>query len=317
MRRHFLRYSRKRGIKGTLVRMSVHAFNLILTLFFFFFSSSAWAESVSVLVSIPPQKYMVERVAGDLARVAVLVKPGSDPHTFEPGPSQMRAAAKASLWFTIGVPFETIWRDRVIGASGNMTVVSCIRDIKRMGFGDDPHENEHDHHAGEDPHVWLSPLLTARMLPAITEALSKALPEKEPVFVENAMAFERELLVLHKTLFARFAAVSVERRVFLTFHPSWRYYARDFALTELSVEVDGKEPGPKAMRTILDTARKHDIHTLFIEPQFSTAAAKAIAKELGAEVRTADPLAENLIFLYATMADELIASFASKPTTGR
>jgi len=61
---------------------------------------------VHVIVSILPQKYFVEKIAGNLADVTVMVVPGANPATYEPKPSQMKKIAKARIYFAIGVPFE-------------------------------------------------------------------------------------------------------------------------------------------------------------------------------------------------------------------
>ena len=56
-----------------------------------------------VFVSIPPQAYFAERIGGDRINVEVLVKPGQDPHMYEPTPKQMARLAEAGLFFRIGM----------------------------------------------------------------------------------------------------------------------------------------------------------------------------------------------------------------------
>jgi zinc transport system substrate-binding protein len=76
----------------------------------------------------------------------------------------------------------------------------------------------------------------------------------------------------------------------LVFHPTWGYFARDFCLAQISIEVEGKEPSPRTMKEILDVARKHGIKTVFTQPEFSRKSAEVIARELGATVVDADAL---------------------------
>lgn len=330
-------------------------------LLFCFVDKEALAQEppLPVVVSIAPQKYVVERIAGNLVSVTVLVKPGADPHSYEPGPAQMRECAAAKLYFSIGVPFEEVWLPRIAVINKQLRIVSTIRGMQRSGFSgsleaeEDPlhdgkhghithadrhtpeqqdggipaseethehhdmdaHEHGHNHgqhnepghrhngdvldahghqHDGDDPHVWLSPLLVKQMLPVITEALNEALPGHTATFQANAEAFAEELQDLHEELKSLFAATPESRRVFLNFHPSWGYLAREFGLTELSIEMEGKEPGPRAMKSIIDAAREHGLNTIFVEPQFPTAAASAMAANIKAEVKRIDPLAENL-----------------------
>ena len=277
---------------------------------------AATAPPLRAVVSIAPQKYMLERIAGERVAVTVLVKPGSDPHAYEPDPAQMRACAAADLWFTIGVPFEDIWLPRIQGAVKSLAIVSSIEGITRLRV-DDGHGHEHGHDkdhphdtaGGEDPHVWLSPMLVRSMVPALIRELAQRMPEHAASFHANGKAFADELEALDRRLAARFAEFPREQRGFLTFHPSWRYFARNYDLTELSVEVNGKEPGSRSMKAIVDAARKHGILTVFVEPQFPKAAARAIADNIGAKVVEVNPLAENLPALYTDMADKLLESF--------
>lgn len=270
-----------------------------------------------VLVSIAPQKYLVERIAGDAVSVTVLVQPGADPHAYEPAPSQIRAASAASVWYTIGVPFEDAWVPRITGAAKGLETASFIKGIKRLAPQGplDADEHHHDeggaqqHEHGEDPHVWLSPMLVREMLPGIAKDLGKRLPEKAKEFRQRAQALGDELEQLDKDLAMRFADVPESKRVFLTFHPSWRYFAFNYQLTELSIEVEGKEPGPKMLQQVADSAKKYGITTIFVEPQFPKASAKAVAEAIGAEIVEADPLAENVVETYRSMTDKLIRSF--------
>ncbi len=152
-------------------------------------------------------------------------------------------------------------------------------------------------------------MLVRDMLSDMARELGKLMPEYAGEFRANAKAFAAELEELDSRLAERFSEFPREKRVFLTFHPSWRYFAHNYELTELAIEVEGKEPGPQSMKTIIDAAKAYGIRTIFIEPQFPKTAAQAIADNIGAKVAVADPLAENLSALYEDMANKLIESF--------
>ena len=312
-------------------------FGLIISLLFSAAGSGLAAPSspLPVVVSIAPQKYMLERVAGEHVSVTVLVKPGADPHSYEPTPAQMRECAAARIYFTLGLPFEDAWLPRLEGSAKQILIVSTIRDVQRVSrnvheeeheekpghAGEAPgdahthdhnaeeHHDEHDHASAPDPHVWLSPVLVEKMLPVIVEALSAAMPDKAEIFQANAAAFRDEIQAAHADLLALVAPIPQEKRVFLTFHPSWGYLAHDIDATELSIEVEGKEPGPKAMKAVIDAAREHALNTIFVEPQFPTAAAEAVAENIKAKVVRIDPLAENLLENWRLVGKELAQSF--------
>lgn len=293
------------------------------------FASSA--GPLPVIVSIAPQKYLLERIAGDRVNVTALVKPGSDPHTYEPTPAQMLACTKARAWFTIGVPFEDIWMPRIVmvteqkRGSEKLTVVSTIKGITRLPFENShaaaegkAHSNEEalapqaNHVHGlmeEDPHAWLSPMLVRAMLPGLAKELGKMLPEYSAEFHANAEKLAAELETLDAEIAGRFAKFPPHKRVFLTVHPSWRYFAHNYDLIGASIETEGKEPNPRKIQAIADWAKEKRIRVVFVEPQFSQSAAKAIAENLGVRIEEVDPLAENLLVTYTDMADKLIKSF--------
>jgi len=81
----------------------------------------------------------------------------------------------------------------------------------------------------------------------------------------------------------------------MVFHPSWGYFARDYNLTMIAVEIEGKEPSVSDMAHLIKTAKENDINVIFVQPQFSTKSAEVIAKEIGGSVIPADPLAKDYL----------------------
>ncbi|MCD4816700.1 MAG: zinc ABC transporter substrate-binding protein, partial [Methanosarcinales archaeon] len=82
---------------------------------------------------------------------------------------------------------------------------------------------------------------------------------------------------------------------FMVFHPSWGYFARDYNLTMIAVEVEGKEPSASDLEHLIETAKMNNIRVIFVQPQFSTKSAEVIAKEIGGNVVPVDPLAKDYI----------------------
>jgi zinc transport system substrate-binding protein len=106
-----------------------------------------------VTVSILPQQYMVEKIAGDTVDVLVMVAASANHETYEPKPSQMKLLAKSDIYFTIGLPFERAWLDRFTAASPKLSVTDVGKGIEKIGLEDhhhDAHEHEHNVHAYHD-----------------------------------------------------------------------------------------------------------------------------------------------------------------------
>jgi zinc transport system substrate-binding protein len=150
---------------------------------------------------------------------------------------------------------------------------------------------DHDHASG-DPHVWLSPPLVMLQARNILQPLTEVDPEGRDHYERNYKVFIDEIVDLDAELMATFAQ-SGGLRTFMVFHPSWGYFAAAYGLTQVGVESEGKEPKPRELRDLIEFARKKDIAAIFVQPQYSRKSAEAIAREIGAQVAVADPLAAD------------------------
>jgi zinc transport system substrate-binding protein len=240
-----------------------------------------------IAVTIPPQKFFVEKIAGDLFSVLVMVPPGASPHTYEPKPAQMAALAKADHYFTIGTEFEKAWLGRLATTVPRLSITATDSGIDKITVSsEDAHDRE-----GVDPHIWLSPELVKLQAATITRALCASFPEHAVLFKHNDSQFLREIISLQDSI-KRTLSGHRDNTTFLVFHPAWGYFAREFGLKEVAIEVDGKEPSPREMTAITDLARAQDVTTIYVQPQFSRRSADIIAREIGATVAEADDLAE-------------------------
>ena len=161
---------------------------------------------------------------------------------------------------------------------------------------------------GRDPHIWLAPQLVKVQARCICDALVKMDPAHETTYSVNYQAFVNELTTVHDTICRILECDSPGRRekTFMVFHPSWAYFAREFGLRQIAIEIEGKEPGPRQLETVFNQALQNDIHCIFVQPQFSRQSAQAIARQLKARVLVADDLAYdwtgNLLFVAKAIA---------------
>ncbi len=277
------------------------------------------ADPLSVFVSILPQQYMVEQIGKDKVKVRVMVRPGASPATYEPKPAQMAALSRARLYFSIGVPFETFWLDKIAATNPQMKLIHTDQGIRKLPMAashhhDEAHpgeagrakEAEHGH-SGLDPHIWTSPDLVRVQARTILEALIAQDPENKDFYTVNHADFSQKLAALDRELKALFKGKSGTR--FMVFHPSWGYFARDYGLDMIPIEIEGKDPKPAQLSELIRHARENDIRVLFVQPQFSTKSAELIAREIRGRVVTADPLAldwmENMKTLAAKFKEVL------------
>jgi len=246
-----------------------------------------------VVVSILPQKYFVEKIGGESVAVSVMVPPGSNPEYYEPKPRQMSELARAQVYFALGVPFEKVWMKKIQATSPAMVVVQTDAKIAKIRM-----EDRHSHETGQagqaphgeaDPHVWLAPGPVKIQAAAIRDGLVRLDPAGTARYAENYHRFVLELDELDAEIKGLLAEKSGSQ--FLVFHPAWGYFAQAYGLKQVAIEAEGKEPKPAELQAAIAQARQKGIRTIFVQPQHSTKTAATIAKALGGEVVSADPLA--------------------------
>jgi zinc transport system substrate-binding protein len=292
----------------------MYFFSILLLILF---SSICTAgEKPTVFVSIVPQKYFVQQISNNLINVEVMVQPGASPATYEPKPSQMARLSSCAAYFAVGVPFESAWLGKISAVNPSMNVVHTDKDIEKIamarhhheeeangehheeGHQEGHHENEPsghdtnpDGHAILDPHIWLSPTLVKKQAEIMLETLTAILPDHAEVFAANYREFVEEIDDLDGFLKATFQGREGKR--FMVFHPSWGYFAKEYGLEQIPIEIEGKSPKPSQLGKLIQHARENDIQVIFVQPQFSQKSAEVVAREIRGEVVFADPLAED------------------------
>ncbi len=169
---------------------------------------------------------------------------------------------------------------------------------------------DHDHDQGADPHTWLSLSKAEKMIEHLVPKIIEADPDNEDLYSENADEYINELQDLHQEISEKMEPYHGEK--FLIYHPSMGYFADDYGLEQLAVEIDGEDPGPGQIAGIIDIAKEENIKVVFVSPQFDDDAAKTIAEEIDGEVESLNPLAEDYLDNIENIAQTLIDSFDEK-----
>lgn len=282
------------------------------------------AESrVRVFVSIPPQKYFVERVGGDRVYVSVMLPPGRSPATYELTPKQMVELAAARTYFRIGVPFEKQVVAKIGSIMKDLPIVDTRKgiDIRKMTKVEKDHkhhpEEHHHHHTELDPHVWMSPRLVKIQAQTICEELCRLDPTHRKQYEKNLRSFDADLNSTDAEIATSLAPL--RGREFYVFHPAYGYFAQAYGLEQVAIENSGKRPTAKQLGTLIDRANQANVKLIIVQPQFDKSSAKAVAERIGGVVVPVDPLAEdyldNLRSMATTIRTALTAAQASEPTT--
>jgi zinc transport system substrate-binding protein len=241
---------------------------------------------LTVVATIFPLADFVKNVAGDKVDVITLLRPGDSPHTYEPTSRDMKAVARATLLVVNGAGLD-FWVEKLkSAASDNMVELDTSLPLEKDGLllsGD-------DHEGGVNPHYWLDPVLAQKQVEAIAAALVAIDPDNKDFYLENTADYIAQLQSLDEEI--ENETQSFSSREFITFHPAWTYFAKRYGLVEAAVieEAPGKEPSPEYIMHVVDVAKALKVKAIFAEPQFSTKAAEAIAKDSGAKVLLLDPI---------------------------
>lgn len=287
--------------------------------------SNAVAEPIDVSVSILPQAYLASRVAGDLARVHVLVPVGQSPHSFEISPQQMADLAGSRVYFAVGIQFEERVLEKLERMNPGLVVVQTGEGVptrsmvegghtgggvpERSTTDDERHEpggRQHDAWR-PDPHIWLNPRFASVMTENIRDGLASVDPGNAAAYEANSRLLMEDLRELDEEIARTFEPHA--GRSFYVFHPAFGYFADRYRLVQTPIEIAGKEPGIRGLISFVERARADGARTIFTQIQFPDRAAAAAAAEVGAEIVALDPLPRDYIEGLRDIAENVRVSF--------
>lgn len=257
-----------------------------------FITTSSWASGpLKVAVSIPPQKYFVDMIGGQHVHVDVLVPATAEPETYEPTPRQLVELSQDTLYMKIGVPLESAWLARFTSVNPHLVAVDTAQGIQRVPMS--AHISTPTTETGLDPHIWLSPVLVRIQAINIRNALIKADPAHTADYQRGYEQLALKINQVDSDILRSLAGAKLQQSKFIVFHPAFGYFADAYGLTQVPIEAEGKEAGPKQMSKLITFAQENHIKVVFIEPQFAQKEAKTIAASIGGQVAVIDPMQED------------------------
>ncbi|MEJ2596568.1 MAG: zinc ABC transporter substrate-binding protein, partial [bacterium] len=261
--------------------------NYILYLLAFILSSCNTAvdsgDRAIISVSIIPQKYFVEELAGRLAEINVLIPPGASPATYEPTVSQLQKLEHSVVYMRIGyVGFEQSWMDKIKAVNPKLKIVDLSEGISLIEEENRLEESHQGHvHPGPDPHIWMSTHNARIIARNIHKELMLLFPSEQKYLQERFDHFSASLDSVNHEIMRTLEGM--ENRKFMIYHPALTYYARVYGLEQYSLEIEGKTPSPAHLMEMTDLARTHHINKILIQSQFDRKNAEVLARETGAE----------------------------------
>ena len=280
-------------------------------------------EGNIVTVTIEPQRYFAEKIAGDKFKINCVVPAGQSPETYDPTPQQMIQVGKSIAYLRIGpIGFEQAWMDKIRENNPKLEIFDTSEGMKLLAdteedthahdhaahdheahAGEDAHH--HHHHGGVDPHIWSS-IAGAKVVAWNTLNAFIALdPDNTEYFWKNYNELVDEIDKTETEI--KQLLDPLTDRTFIIYHPALTYFANEFNLIQLCIEMDGKEPSPAQLKMLVETARENNARVVFIQQEFDQKNAELIAKETGCKLTVINPLAydwsKEMIHIAKALAD--------------
>jgi len=242
-----------------------------------------------ITVSIAPFSFFVKEIAGDDFELNIMVPAGSNPHIYEPFPEQISKLRRSVGYISNGyLGFEMTWLNRFYETNPSMKKLSLSDGIELLA---PVHHDDGDHAEAADPHYWVSPKCARKMAISVKDFLIGLKPEMAEKYNRNFEVFYARIDSMDAEAVKLFSAFP--GKSFMIYHPNLGYLARDYNLSEVPVEFEGKEPSPARLRQLIDMARSDGIKVIFVQKEYDSKNARAIATDIGGRVEIIDPLAEE------------------------
>ncbi len=271
-----------------------HILSIFIILLFFGCTERKVVVENRAIVSIAPLKPLVESILGEDFEVSVLVPQGASPETFEPTPKQLREVESARFVFGTGLlEFEQELLHRI---ARNEQIINLSQGIELIaGTCSHAHHAHHDHSCGHahgiDPHIWCSPKSLGKMAENTYNAIAREMPDSTK-YAEHYTALCIKLLDLDEEV-SELCRQS-PHSLFFIYHPALTYLARDYGLTQVAVEHEGKEPSVKHLARIIEQARTEGVKHIFYQSEFPASSVEVICQDINATAVEINPLEEDI-----------------------
>jgi ABC-type Zn uptake system ZnuABC Zn-binding protein ZnuA len=240
-------------------------------------SSSGSGGGTTVVATTTQAADLVRQVGGTRVKVEGMLRPGGDPHDYEPRPSDVAAVADATVVFRSGGEVDDWLSDVIDNAGGDAKVVTLLDSVKRLD---------------DDPHWWQDATNGVRAVEAIRAELTKADPAGRATFARNAERTARMLRSLDRQISACIERVPSSKRKIVTTHDALGYFARRYGVKVVGAVIPSLSTQAQAsagdVQRLVDQIRREGVEAIFPESSVNPDIEKAIAREAGASI--GDPL---------------------------
>jgi zinc/manganese transport system substrate-binding protein len=265
---------------------------------------------------------IAQQVGGDRVAVTAHVKPGVDPHEFEPKPADLKTVGDAQLILVSAKHLEGYVGKlkQATGAKGALVEVGDRFPSLKMK---DDHDHDHGpkgaHKEGElveDPHWWHSIANMQKAAKIVRDELAKVSPADQKTFAANASAYGDKLDALQKWVKTEVAKLPRDQRKLVTSHDAFQYFAKENGFTIYAIEgiSSADQPSSKKVAEIIGIIKAQGVKAIFPESIQNPKVLKEITRETGAKVGNelyADGLGEGAAATYEGMYKSNVTAIVS------
>jgi ABC-type Zn uptake system ZnuABC Zn-binding protein ZnuA/ABC-type Mn2+/Zn2+ transport system permease subunit len=221
-------------------------------------------------------------VGGERAKVVQVLKANTDPHDYEPRPSDVRETTDADVVLVNGDNLDRWMGDVVEQAGGHPKVVDLGASVpvKVPGESSGPEASRYD------PHWWHDPRNAQAAVTAIRDALTNANPEARGVYARNAAAYLARLRSLDRGIAGCMGGVAPAERKLVTDHDAFNYFARRYGITVVGAVIPSQstqaQPSAGDVARLSRVIKRQGVKAVFPESSINAKLAQAIARQTGA-----------------------------------
>ena len=258
----------------------------------FFFTLPASGANVLKVASLSTVlTEIAEQVGGKHVSVVGLVKPGQDPHEYQPTPDDLRQAADANLILLSGKHLEH-YLDKVQQATGgkaaSLSVGDMLPNLKMKADPDEPQAKAAADRNGmiDDPHWWNSVANVEKATVIVRDELIKLDPANRADYESTAKAYSAKLGELDQWAKRKVAELSRDKRKLVTSHDAFQYLAKDYGFRVYAIEgvSTETEPSDRHIAELIDEIKKQQVKAIFLESTLNPKVTVEIIKETGAKI---------------------------------
>ncbi len=274
-----------------------HITNLLLLLFILSLQNAVLAsdtyKKLNIVTTVSPITNMVQNIGGTHVNVTGIVPDGTDSHTFEPIPSDIKILQAADIIIVNGLDLELptlILAEKVKNPNTRILQLGNHALKEEDWQYDFSFPREHGH---PNPHLWLNIELVMRYAEIIKENLIAFDPINKKSYLENTTIYLDKLQKLDQAIFKCVETIPKNNRKLVTYHDSFAYFAPRYGMTVIAAiqPSDFSEPGPQEVISIIKQIRKTAVPAIFGSEVFPSKVMGQIARE--ANVKFIDQLSDD------------------------